>query len=127
LMCPSDRRRRTGDFVSYGINKDIASKTMDQYQDCPDNMVVIADSDYTTFSDVSQGGGEVRHKRFTGLVGFSPVCYANAVTKGGWVKKEGPRVQCTCSTLDEKLKHYNMREYNRQKKIIKKCWSRCLR
>ncbi|HQO38237.1 MAG TPA: prepilin-type N-terminal cleavage/methylation domain-containing protein [Candidatus Omnitrophota bacterium] len=122
LTCPSDAR--TSAKISYGINNAVAGKTRDEYMALPANMVVIADSDTKVFSggtgtSTEASGGSERHKSYQGL---KTVTFANAVTKGGWVKKNGAGSACaSCANREPKGPRPSREKI--QEAIA--CWSRC--
>ncbi|MDD4940572.1 MAG: prepilin-type N-terminal cleavage/methylation domain-containing protein [Candidatus Omnitrophica bacterium] len=121
LTCPSDARKGK---ISYGINNAVAGLTRDEYMALPANTVVIADSDTKVFSggtgtSTAESSGSQRHKSYQGL---QTVTFANAVTKGGWVKKNGAGSACaSCANREPKG---SMPSREKIQEAIA-CWSRC--
>jgi prepilin-type N-terminal cleavage/methylation domain-containing protein len=131
LRCPSDIRHNTTK-PSYGINQSISSMSKEDYLNQPENIIIIADSDETIFI----GEPLQRHKHSKGIV--SPDIYANAITKGGWVKKRGLRGPAPdkCQGLENDLPRMDPSYYQEKGvtrfskdpnkiKEIKKCWKSC--
>lgn len=123
LTCPSDARPSTTK-ISYGINNAVAGLTRDEYMALPANTVVIADSDTKVFSggtgtSTAASGGSERHKSYHGL---KTETFANAVTKGGWVRKHGAGKACASCAISEPKGPRPSRE-KIQEAIA--CWSRC--
>lgn len=127
LMCPSDQRK-SQTKVSYGINTVVAGLSKAEYDNLPVSTVVIADSDTAVFTDSSSasGGspsesvGVQRHRYFQGLKADT---FANAVTKGGWVRKNGAKNKCSqeCRKLEP---HDSFLGSDKLKKAFE-CWSLC--
>jgi len=127
LRCPSDNRP-SQTKVSYGINTAVAGLSKAEYDNLPASTVVIADSDTAVFTDGSSasGGspsesvGVQRHRYFQG---FNADTFANAITKGGWVRKNGAESRCSqeCRKLES---HSRNPSIDRLKNTLE-CWSRC--
>ncbi|HNQ51419.1 MAG TPA: prepilin-type N-terminal cleavage/methylation domain-containing protein [Candidatus Omnitrophota bacterium] len=123
LTCPSDTHKSEG--KSYGINSIVASKTRDEYMALPANTVVIADSNGaefggTTGSSTSATSGAERHGSYKGS---RKDTFANAITKGGWVRKNG--LSDPCSRSCTALEPMDSRSLRSKIEKVRSCWSKC--
>ncbi len=86
FSCPSREARHTDSsavIISYGINRDVARLTKEEYENLQVFEPVIADCDRAVFQET--GEIAVRHKH---IVGVRAIKYANVVTVGGWVEPD---------------------------------------
>jgi len=124
LRCPADTRKDQT-IISYGINSKLAGMTKEAYEELPATTVIIADSNSVTFFESTgssdSSAGSMRHRYFNPLKPTDT--YANAVTKGGWVRKNGSSGKCSqdCKAKEPKDKNPSR---DRVKKASD-CWMRC--